>query len=389
LRVDAHQHFWNLNKVNYPWLVPEYGPIYRTFEAQELEPQLHKAGIDKTIVVQAMNSYEDTNYMLETAAAFDWIGGVVGWVPLNKPDEAARKLEEYTANSLFKGVRHLIHEEKDPDWIIQPAVIEGLKLLAEFQLTFDVVAVFPNHLKHIPYLAEQVPNLRMVIDHLAKPPFKQVDWEQWAEQLGQAAVYSNVFAKISGLNTALSNLWPGQEIQRYVDYAYEKFSANRLMFGSDWPVAILNGDYDSVWRETLTLLKKYPQEAIDAILGGTAEKFYGITGRIMKRYGSVIKVKPEKFAEYKALHDSIWPNVVRTMHDCNIRNYTIFHKDGYLFSYYNYMGNDHASDMAKMAADPETQRWWALCGPCQDPLETRKKGEWWAEMGEIFHANCE
>ncbi len=274
MKVDAHQHFWNLAQVDYPWLGPEYGPIYRTFEAQDLEPHLLEAGIDRTVLVQAMDSYEDTDYMLEAAAAHDWIGAVVGWVPLNRPDEAARRLEHYGNNRYFKGVRHLIHEEKDPDWVVQPTVIEGLKLLAESGLTFDVVAVFPNHLKHVPYLAEQVPELRMVIDHLAKPPIKIKGWEPWASQLAAAAAYPNVYAKLSGLNTAASADWSASELQRYVDYAIERFGANRLMFGSDWPVANLNGDYGTVWRETKKTLAGCSKEDADAILGGTAAAFY-------------------------------------------------------------------------------------------------------------------
>jgi L-rhamnose mutarotase len=107
----------------------------------------------------------------------------------------------------------------------------------------------------------------------------------------------------------------------------------------------------------------------------------------MKRYGSVIKIKPEKLEEYKRLHDTIWSGVLKMISDCNIRNYSIYHKDGYLFSYFEYIGENYEADMAKMAADPETQRWWDVCMPCQQPLETRAPGEWWAEMEEVFHTN--
>ena len=107
----------------------------------------------------------------------------------------------------------------------------------------------------------------------------------------------------------------------------------------------------------------------------------------MKRYGSVIKVVPEKLEEYKQLHAAVWPGVLEMIQQCNIRNYSIYYKDGYLFSYYEYMGVDHAADMAKMAADPETQRWWSVCEPCQQPLETRAQGEWWAIMEEVFHTD--
>jgi L-fuconolactonase len=275
MKVDSHQHFWNLDKVAYPWLVPAYGPIYRTIEADELEPLIKAAGIDKTVIVQAMDSYEDTDYMLETAAQYNWVGGVVGWVPLNKPDEAAVKLKQYTKNPLFRGVRHLIHEEQDPDWVLQEEVIEGLKLLASNGLTFDIVAVFPNHLKHVPTLAEKVPNLKMVINHLAKPPIQDQLMEPWATQLKLAASYPNVYAKLSGLNTAADwESWTAGDIKPYIDYAFNVFGAERLMFGSDWPVANLAGDYHKVWTETNKALAGRSPNEIAAVLGNTAAQFY-------------------------------------------------------------------------------------------------------------------
>jgi L-rhamnose mutarotase len=107
----------------------------------------------------------------------------------------------------------------------------------------------------------------------------------------------------------------------------------------------------------------------------------------MQRYGMVIKVRPEKLDEYKRLHANAWPAVLQMIRDCNIRNYSIYHKDGYLFSYFEYIGTDFAADMAKMAADPTTQRWWAVCKPCHEPLPTRAEGEWWANMEEVFHCD--
>lgn len=276
LTVDAHQHFWNLDAVAYPWLVPAYGPIYRNFGADELAPQLAAAGIDKTVIVQAMNSYADTNFMLAIAQERDWVAGVVGWVPLHDPEETGKKLEDYAANPYFKGMRHLIHEESNPDWILQKQVVEGLHILADQGLTFDVVAVFPNHLKHVPSLAEQVPNLKMTIDHLAKPPLGAEDRALWRQQLTAAAESPNVFAKVSGLNTVTPDFdaWTYDDIKPLVDFAIETFGVDRLMFGSDWPVAILAGDYAKVWAETNKCLADLSAGERAAILGGTANAFY-------------------------------------------------------------------------------------------------------------------
>jgi L-fuconolactonase len=186
-------------------------------------------------------------------------------------------LEIYTKNPLFKGVRHLIHEEKDPEWVVQDEVIEGLKILAAFGLTFDVVAVFPNHLKLVPLIAEKVPNLRMVIDHLAKPQIKDQLMEPWASELLAAASYPQVYAKLSGLNTAANwDNWSAADIKPYTNHAFDVFGANRLMFGSDWPVANLAGSYSKVWEETNKMLEGRTQAEIDAVLGGTAISFYNL-----------------------------------------------------------------------------------------------------------------
>ena len=278
LKVDTHQHFWNLGEVAYPWLVPAYGPIYRDFDADELAPQLAAAGVDKTVIVQAMDSYADTDSMLAIAEAYDWVAGVVGWVPIHDPDETAKKLDEYGRNPYFKGMRHLIHEETNPDWVVQKQVIEGLTILADRGLTFDVVAVFPNHLAHVPTLAEKVPDLKMVIDHLAKPPQGDAERATWREQLAAAAESPNVYAKVSGLNTVTPDFenWTYEDIKPLVDYAVEQFGADRLMFGSDWPVAVLAGDYAKVWAETNKCLADLSDEERDAILGGTGNAFYGL-----------------------------------------------------------------------------------------------------------------
>ncbi len=277
LRIDAHQHFWNLSKVEYPWLGPDSGAIHANFGPRDLEPQLQAAGIDKTVLVQAANSYQDTVSMLTQAEDYDWIGAVVGWVPLLDPARARQDLERYSRHEKFRGIRHLIHDEPDPDWVIQPQVIEGLRVLADFNMVYEVVAVFPNHLRHVPTLAERVPNLILVIDHLAKPPIKDRQMGAWAAQLAAAAHHPNVYAKLSGLNTAADpENWSAQDLKPYIDFAIEQFGAHRLMFGSDWPVCTLAGDYAQVWRETNHALQECSTAELDAILGGTAQRVYRV-----------------------------------------------------------------------------------------------------------------
>ena len=273
LKIDTHQHYWKLSEVEYPWLVPEYGAIYDTFTPEQLQPELTAAGVDKTVLVQSANSYEDTASMLVKADYNDWIGAVVGWVNLLDPDETNQRLAMYKKNPKFVGIRHLIHTEPDGDWVVQDVVLESLKVLAEQDMTFDVVAVFPNHLNHVPTLAEKIPDLKYVIDHLAKPPVGQTD-TPWFEQMAAAAEAPNVFTKLSGQfdNPA----WTVDDVRPYVDFALDKFGPNRVMFGSDWPVCVLGGSYASVMDNTLALLEGLSEEERSAVLGGTATSFYNL-----------------------------------------------------------------------------------------------------------------
>lgn len=278
--VDSHHHFWDLDKVEYPWLVPEYGPIYRTFTPSELEPQLAAAGIERTVLVQSANSYADTDSMLAHAAEHAWIGAVVGWVPLEDADEAARVLDtRYLSDPWFKGIRHLNHDEADPDWLVRPGVIDGLKVLQERDLVYEVVAVYPLHLGHVPTLARACPDLAIVVDHLAKPPIASGDYAAWKADLRAAAEHPNVHAKVSGLNTAADwETWTAADLEEPVGFALEVFGPGRLMFGSDWPVAILAGDYAKVWRETNAVFDSLGVGGADrdAILGDNAVSLYSI-----------------------------------------------------------------------------------------------------------------
>lgn len=279
--VDSHQHFWDLEAVEYPWLVPDFGPIYRTFRPDELEPQLAAAGVDRTVLVQAANSFEDTASMLRHAERHEWIAAVVGWVPLEDAEATSRALDKYLVHPYFKGVRHLNHEEADPDWLVRPAVIDGLKVLEERRVPYDVVAVYPAHLGHVPTLAQACPGLPIVIDHLAKPPIASGDYDAWKVDMRAAAEHPNVNAKISGLNTAADwEGWTGADLIESIGFALEVFGAERLMFGSDWPVAILAGDYAKVWAETNAALEELEVTDEDraSILGGTATRFYDLQG---------------------------------------------------------------------------------------------------------------
>jgi L-fuconolactonase len=226
------------------------------------------------VIVQAANSLDDTEFMLDAATDHAWIAGVVGWVPLVDRHSAERQLDAYRGR--INGIRHLIHVEPDPTWLVRPEVRPGLELLSEFGLPFDVVAVFPNHLALVPVVAARHPDLILVIDHLAKPPFRSEGWDQWMTELRQAAAHPNVRAKISGLDTAAGPHWSIDELRPAWDVALEAFGPDRLMFGSDWPVCRLVSTYGDVVSATQALVSELSPSERGRIMGISAIETYGL-----------------------------------------------------------------------------------------------------------------
>ena len=194
-------------------------------------------------------------------------------MPLAHWSDLERALDARADDPAFVGVRHLINVEPDADWIIRPDILKGLKALAARRLTFDYVGILPRHLQHVALVAERVPDLQIVIDHLGKPPVAASEFQSWSSPLARAAHMPNVFAKVSGFDTARDD-WSAANIAPYIDRALERFGAERLMFGSDWPVANLRGGYSKVWRETNLALARLSHDERDRILGGTAIAFY-------------------------------------------------------------------------------------------------------------------
>ncbi len=273
--IDAHQHFWNLAEVAYPWLNAGHGPLFRTFTPEDLEPTLRAHDVRATVLVQAANSLADTDAMLRIAEQHAFVRAVVGWMPLLDPPATKEAIRRYGAHPRFRGVRHLIHDEPDPDWLMQPLVQESLGLLAEADLSFDVVAVLPRHLEHVVTIAARLPQLRLVIDHLAKPPIRAGQFEPWASLMERCASFPSVYAKVSGLNTAADwTHWSAADLSPYIEHARRCFGATRLMFGSDWPVAILAGDFARVLNETSTATAHWSETERRALFGGTAVRFY-------------------------------------------------------------------------------------------------------------------
>lgn len=273
-RIDAHHHVWDLESGRYAWPTSAEAAIHRSFSADELAAELPLAGIDRTVIVQVSDSVDDTESMLSVASEHPWVAGIVGWIPLSDRRSAERQLDAYGGR--ISGIRHLIHSEPDPAWLIRPEVRQGLELLSEVGLPFDVVAVFPKHLALVPVIAARHPDLVLVIDHLAKPPFRSDGWDQWMRELRRAAAHPNVRAKISGLDTAAGPGWSVDEIRPAWDVALEAFGAHRLMFGSDWPVCRLVSSYGDVIAATEALVSELSPSEQRRIMGISAIETYGL-----------------------------------------------------------------------------------------------------------------
>lgn len=275
--IDAHQHVWDLTRARYDWLGPALGPINRTITEEEVLPRLRECGVDGVVLVQSADNRQDTDYMLATAAAHPEVVAVVGFVPLEDPAATAEQLADLADLELVVGIRNLIHDRPDPDFLLRPEVLESLALVAAAGLTFDVVSVLPRHLEHVPVLSERVPGLRMVIDHLSKPPIGAADREPWWTLIERAAQSPEVYAKVSGLYPGADpTAWSTASIRPYVERAFACFGADRLMYGGDWPISVLAGDYVRVWQGLTPLFDELPPADRTAVLSGTAIRCYGI-----------------------------------------------------------------------------------------------------------------
>jgi L-fuconolactonase len=238
--VDAHEHVWDPARADYPWMTPALDRLRRPFGHADVVAEQAEVGVGTTVLVQAADNLEDTANMLRVARAHSQVAGVVAWVPLDDPAAAARLLDGWQrAPEPVVGVRHLVHREADPNWLLRPEVQDGLAGLAERGLTFDVCAETAPLLRHVPALAERHPALSLVVDHLGKPPIRARGWQPWADLLAAAAEPPNVTAKVSGLNTAADpSRWSSADFQPYVDHALEVFGPHRLMYDGDWPFAL-------------------------------------------------------------------------------------------------------------------------------------------------------
>lgn len=276
--VDAHQHFWDPATADYPWMSDELAAIRRRFAPDDLRPIVERRGVTRTVLVQTRSSLPETVEFLETAASTDFVAGVVGWVDLT--DEAIAdvlgRLRSGPTGRWLVGIRHQTHDEPDPDWLTRPEVMRGLRAVARAGLPYDLV-VRTRELPASLEIATQIPELALVVDHIAKPEIRDGLFEPWAERMAALAAMPNVTCKVSGMVTEADwSSWKRADFRPYVDLVLGWFGPRRLLFGSDWPVCLLAATYDEVLDAAEELLAGLTTAERDEVFEGTAKRVYGL-----------------------------------------------------------------------------------------------------------------
>ncbi|MDF2960805.1 MAG: amidohydrolase [Paenibacillus sp.] len=274
MRLDSHQHFWKLDRGDYDWISPDMKAIHRDFGPSDLADHLKRNGIDKTIVVQAAPTLQDTEFMLGLAGDNESIAGVVGWLDLDSPDYREQYLR-FKQHPAFVGFRVMIQGMEDADEVLRPPVVEALRYFAGEGFPVDLL-MRSNQLPSVLKLLEAVPNLHGVIDHIAKPQIAEGQWEPWASQMEEIAAYPSIYCKLSGMVTEADHRqWKPEHFTRYIQHIIRIFGKERVMFGSDWPVCLLAASYDQV-IEVLeqALPESWSSRDKEALFGGNAMRFY-------------------------------------------------------------------------------------------------------------------
>lgn len=274
MRLDSHQHFWKFNPAEYGWMKPDW-PIRRDFLPADLAPLLRQHGFDGSIAVQARQTIEESRRLLALANESPIIKGVVGWVDL-RSDRVEEQLAELAPHPRFVGVRHVVQDEPDDRFVLQPDFVRGISKLKQFDLTYDLL-LLPSQLPAASELVRRFPEQPFVLDHIAKPRIRDGTRSPWREHIRELAQAGNVFCKVSGLVTEADwASWQPADFQPYLDVIFESFGEDRLMFGSDWPVCLLAGGYERVFKLVEQYVQSSSAEGRANFFGANAAQFYGV-----------------------------------------------------------------------------------------------------------------
>lgn len=275
MKLDSHQHFWSYDAAQYPW-IPKGSPLHRDWLPDDLAPLLKASGLDGCIAVQARQTLEESRWLLSLADRSAIVKGVVGWVDL-RSERVGDQLAELSRHPKFRGVRHVVQEEPDVNFMLGAEFQRGIATLHHFGLTYDLL-IFPKQLPAAIELVRKFPVQQFVLDHIAKPDIKAGTLSPWREQIRELAKASNVFCKVSGMVTEADQAhWKAADFTPYLDVVFEAFGEDRVMFGSDWPVCLLAGEYARVFGLVNDYTAQFSAAAREKFFGGNATHFYGLT----------------------------------------------------------------------------------------------------------------
>ncbi|MFD1673691.1 amidohydrolase family protein [Alicyclobacillus fodiniaquatilis] len=281
MRIDAHQHYWRINRNDYGWITRDINVLYRDFFPRDLSPHLQSHGIDKTIVVQAAPTVEETEFLLHLSEQEETIVGVVGWFDLADPFHR-KHFDRFSQYKKFVGFRVMIQDMEDPSLILRPNVIDALREYAKLNVPVDLL-VKASQLPVLLKLLKAVPRMRGVVDHLAKPDIAHASLQPWKEHMAEIASYPQIYCKLSGMVTeAEREKWAPSDFTAYVLHIIEVFGAERVIYGSDWPVCLLAASYDDVWQLANSSLPETLLEPERAnIFGYNAARFYKLPSNVL------------------------------------------------------------------------------------------------------------
>ncbi len=263
--IDSHQHFWRYKQEEYGWIDSSMEVLKRDYLPEELAQEIRVAGVAGTVAVQARQNVRETKWLLELADNHPFIKGVVGWVDLCS-EELREQLEAYSVHPKLVGVRYVIHDEPDDDFMLRDEFTRGVSLLAEFGLSYDRL-IFPRHLGRAIQLTGMFPDQRFVLDHLAKPPIRSGALHPWKVGILELAGQPNVWCKISGMVTEADHqLWEYRDFLPYLESVYDAFGPDRVILGSDWPVCRLAGEYREIMQIPLRFLESFDEPERSKIL---------------------------------------------------------------------------------------------------------------------------
>lgn len=275
MRIDSHQHFWKYDPVRDSWITDEMAAIKRDFTPLDIQFVLERNGFGGTVAVQASESDEETNYLVRLSKEYPFIKGVVGWVDLQAAD-IEHRLESYKDVKVLKGFRHVVEGEEDPDFLIRPAILNGLKALAKFGYTYDLL-IRPRHYQATLTCVSQNPELQFVLDHIAKPPIKSREFDEWATFIDALSVFPNVACKVSGLATEADwTGWKLDDFKQYLTHIFARFGTERIMYGSDWPVCLLAASYEESIAIVEDKLGQFTEIERNAFWAGNTIRVYNL-----------------------------------------------------------------------------------------------------------------